>query len=184
MNAAFVTLRLANMKNVEAVYSFEPFENTYKLALRNIDLNSRIKDKIHTYNFGLSNKDEQISTLYEEGLAGNMSLTHNHYDGSESVFKKENASSVTVKVKDAYPVVKDIIEKHPDKLVLIKCDTEGSEFEIFESLYNNNLLSSIDFVMLEYHYRDPKILQDYLTKAGFFVFKKENGIMLYAMKHR
>jgi len=65
----------------------------------------------------------------------------------------------------------------------MKCDTEGAEFDIFESLRNSHTLDNIDMVMMEYHEKSPKPLEDILTEHNFIVFYKGFN-MLYAVKNR
>ena len=63
--------------------------------------------------------------------------------------------------------IASILEKNKNKHVIVKCDCEGAEFEIFERLNEENIISRIDVVMMEYHFRKPDRLIDILTENDF-----------------
>ena len=189
MNAGFISLQFAQKENIKKVYAFEPFLPTYNGALKNIELNKEIADKIETFPYGLSNKNAKMELLYEKGLAGNMSIVKNLYDNSNPVFDTDNANIETIEIKDASEVLGPILERNKDKKILLKCDTEGSEFEIIESLDNSKLLQEVDIILVEYHFKSPKIIETILTENNFVVFYK-NGYdpetkcgMIYAVKN-
>lgn len=190
MNAGFVSLKFAQKESIKKVYSFEPFLQTYNGALKNIALNPSLTSKIKAFPFGLGNKNEKMEVLYQKELAGNMSTVKNLYDGSASpVFKAENAQKEAVEIKDASEVLKEIFEENLDKKIILKCDTEGSEFEIIESLDKSGLLKKIDIILMEYHFKSPKIIEEALIKNHFVVFYKDGYSekipvsMLYAVNN-
>lgn len=190
MNAGFITLQFANKPNIKKVYSFEPFMPTYQGAMNNIKLNEHLATKIETFPFGLSNKNEKMELLYEKELAGNMTIVKDLYTNNEnSVFKVKNAHKELIEIRDASDVLKDILDKNKGKQIILKCDTEGSEFEIIESLNKSGLLKQIDVILMEYHFKSPKIIEKALTENNFVVFYKDGYnpkitcSMLYAVNN-
>jgi len=67
------------------------------------------------------------------------------------------------------------LEENKNKHVIVKCDCEGAEFEIFERLDAENIISRIDVVMMEYHFEKPDKLVSILTKNGFAVQVKHGS---------
>ena len=59
------------------------------------------------------------------------------------------------------------MEENKNKHVIVKCDCEGAEFEIFERLDEENIFSRIDVVMMEYHFGKPDRLINILTENDF-----------------
>ncbi|MCL2144468.1 MAG: FkbM family methyltransferase [Endomicrobia bacterium] len=186
MNEAFVTLYYSKKTNIKKVYSFEPFNPTYKSALKNIDLNSGVKPKITTFLCGLGYENEEFEIAYCKEEAGNMSVVKDRL----KEIKLTDYADVTmekVKIRKASEMIFPIIHSHPDEKKILKIDTEGSEFGILKDLDENNLLSKFDIIMLEYHFKSPKELEDRLTNNGFTVFynnytESAKVGMLYAIK--
>ena len=50
MNIGIASIFFANKINVSKVYGFEPVEETYKQAIKNLEYNPKLKDKIETFN--------------------------------------------------------------------------------------------------------------------------------------
>ncbi len=157
MNVGTATLYFAGQENVSRVYGFEPFPDTYKRAIENIGLNSsRIKDKIVTSMKAVSdhNGTEEVSVITD-----NM--------GWRSIFRKdEDAKKIEIEVISAEEAVKEIVRNNPGKNVMLKIDTEGSEYQIFDSMDRCGLFRKIDSIVMEYH-GDPKSLINTLLKNGF-----------------
>ena len=70
MNMAYTSLWFANFENCKHVYGFEIDLDTYNKALSNINLNPHLSNKISPYNFGLSNKNEEVDLYYVDGCDG------------------------------------------------------------------------------------------------------------------
>ena len=64
------------------------------------------------------------------------------------------------------------MEENKNKHVIIKCDCEGAEFEIFERLDEEGLVGRINIILMEYHANKPDALVSILTKNGFAVSTK------------
>lgn len=147
MNVGIASLFFASHAEVEKVYGFEPFPDTYQMALDNFTLNTyEIQKKIIPCNIAVTDKEEHMDVAYAE----------TDRPGDRSIFvKDENVPTVKVNCKPAAGVVGEIIKDNPNKNYVLKCDTEGSEFKIFDSLAHADLLTKLDSIVLEYH-NDPE----------------------------
>ena len=166
MNRAAVSLRFATNENIKSVYAFEPFRPTFELAKRNLELNPQLSKKIHASNVGLGRKEATLELLYLSTRTGCMSTTHDVCKG------KKNVNKETVVIKDAAKEIASILEENKDKYIIVKCDCEGAEFEIFERLAEQGLVGRIDVVIMEYHFEPPDRLVKILTREGFAVQRK------------
>jgi FkbM family methyltransferase len=181
MNRAIASLFFAAKENVKKIYAFEPFEPTLALAKKNLDLNPELNKKIQTFACGLGKEDTTLEIPYSVNASDCMSTTH-------TVSVKQNVRIETVKVKDAAQILAPIFEENKNHRIIIKCDCEGAEFEIFERLNEEKLIGNIDAVLMEYHFEKPDRLVKILTENGFAVhvkhgLKKEPIIgYLYAVK--
>jgi FkbM family methyltransferase len=161
MNRAAASLLFAANKNIKRVYSYEPFSPTFDKAKKNLNLNPKLSEKVIPHNCGLGKADVTLELPYIADATGGMSTTHDVCKGEKNI-KKE-----TVVVKDAAKEIIPILEENKDKHIIVKCDCEGAEFEIFERLNEKNILSCIDVVMMEYHFEKPDRLLNILTENGF-----------------
>ena len=97
---------------------------------------------------------------------GGMSTTHDVCKGKKNI-KKE-----TVVIKDAAKEIAPILEENKNKHIIVKCDCEGAEFEIFKRLNEEKLIGEIDIILMEYHHNRPDELLGILTENGFAVRTK------------
>ena len=175
MNIGIASLWFASKKEVVKVYGFEPFRDTYAQAIDNINLNSdEIRGKIKTFNFGLTDKNEvkKIAVSAEES-------------GYRDVFTPaSDENSVEIECKDAGEIVGKIIADNSGKKIILKVDTEGSEYVIFDSLQKKDCFGKIDAILMEYH-NGADCLIETLKKYGYKIMlhgPKEKLGMLYAIK--
>jgi len=166
MNRAAVSLRFATNENIKSIYAFEPFRPTFELAKRNLELNPQLSEKIHAFNVGLGRKDATLELPYQSTRTGGMSTTYDVCKG------KKNITKEPVVIKDAAKEIGTILEKNKNKHIIIKCDCEGAEFEIFDRLDEQGLVGRIDVVIMEYHFDPPDRLVKILTREGFAVQRK------------
>lgn len=166
MNVGIASLYFAQNDNVEKIYAFEPFPDTYKMALDNFELNKDwIKEKINPFCYAVTDKNEEQQIAVESDQPG-----------WRSIFSKdEDAPQITIKCKSASDVVKKIVSENEGKRFVLKCDTEGSEFIIFKSLVEADLVKVFDSVVMEYH-RNPSEIICALQKNGFRTY--QNGTNL------
>ncbi len=168
MNRGAVSLRFAADDSIEKVYSYEPFKPTFEAARKNLNLNPGLSKKITAFNFGLGKDEATLELPYVATASGAMSTTH-------SVCGAGNAPKEKVVVKDAATEVGRILEENQGRCVIVKCDCEGAEFEIFERLNEEGVIGRIDVVMMEFHYDSPDRLVEVLIENNFAVQVKSGS---------
>lgn len=181
LNRGIASLFFATYPNIKKIYSFEPFKPTFELAKKNLGLNPQLSEKINPFNFGLGKEEITLELPYMYEATGGMSTTHDVCkDG-------KNVKTETVIIKDAAKEIAPILKENKDKHVIVKCDCEGGEFEIFERLDEENLIKNMDIILMEYHFKSPDALVSILTRNGFAVrtkilSKKMSTGYVYAVK--
>jgi len=166
LNRGIASLYFATYPNIKKIYSFEPFKPTFELAQRNLELNPLLSEKINAFNVGLGKAETTLELPYMAKATGGMSTTHDVCKGERNIRKE------TVVIKDAAKEITSILEENKNKRIIVKCDCEGAEFEIFERLNEENLVGNIDIILMEYHLNKPDRLVSILTKNGFAVSTK------------
>lgn len=161
MNMATTSILFAQDKNIKKVYGFEPFPVTFNIALENIKRNQNA-DKIVSYNFGLSDRNETKEFAYNIKRSICMST---RVEGSTIECKDKYA----VELRNASEVLGPLFYEQTER-IFVKIDCEGAEWEIIPDLAQNGLLEKIDVLIMEYHFQPPDKLIEHLTKAGFLVF--------------
>jgi len=169
MNRAAASLLFAANENIKRVYSYEPFRPTFDKAKKNLDLNPRLSEKIRPHAYGLGKADAELKLPYLINATGGMSTTF------DVVRDTSKASTETVVVKDSARELRCILDSNENAHVIVKCDCEGAEFEIFERLDEEGLVGRIDVVLMEYHFESPDRLIRILTGNGFAVQTKSGS---------
>lgn len=181
MNVGFASIFFAGIKDVQRVYAFEPFSETYKFALGNFRLNNSASRKIRPYNFGLGSTDENRRVDYIPELKGAMSSKGLHPSFPDLPSKVRTK----IAVKDVVGVFGPILSASRDRYKMAKIDCEGSEYDIIARLEECGLLRQLDCLVIEWHYLGPDILISQLKGAGFSVLSrptiKHEGL-LYAFR--
>ncbi|MCB1614663.1 MAG: FkbM family methyltransferase [Pseudomonadales bacterium] len=170
MNIGYASLYFAMMPAVLKVYGFEPFKPTYKQAIFNFSLNNSLSEKIEAFNFGLGDQEKTLDLDYYSKSPGQMSTVKSTFDIHPN--RKGETILETAEIKDASSQISEIISRHANSKIVLKCDTEGSEKEIFENLHKNGILDRIDCIMLEYHFSYDKPVIEILKKNGFNYFNQ------------
>ncbi|MBC8481931.1 MAG: FkbM family methyltransferase [Planctomycetes bacterium] len=160
MNRAAASLLFATNENIKKIYAYEPFKPTFEVAKRNLRLNPQLSEKIIPLNFGLGKAEAKLELPYAANASGAMSTTHN-------IREDANTKKETVVIKDAAEQIAAILEENKNKHIIVKCDCEGAEYEIFERLNEKNLVGGIDVVMMEYHFEKPDRLINIFAENGF-----------------
>jgi FkbM family methyltransferase len=166
MNRAAASLFFATNENIKKIYSYEPFKPTFELAQKNLDLNPQFSKKISAFNLGIGKEDTTLELPYQINATGGMSTT---YDVCKN---QKNTQNEIVTIKDAAKLLCAILEENKGKHLIVKCDCEGAEFEIFRRLNEKGLVSKIDVVMMEYHFEKPDELVNIFTENSFAVQTK------------
>lgn len=178
LNVGLASLFFADHDQVERVYSYEPFLLTFRKAEFNLGLNPQLAGKISLHNFGLGLRDETLSVKFDPVNTGiNSTLLENP--------KQKPAAEEKILVKAAKPVAANIIKDNPGKKILLKIDTEGAEYPIFENLFSERLADNIIAFMVEWHFNGPGDLETKLLQEGFklnsFTINKNSGL-IYAFR--
>lgn len=182
MNVGLSTLHFASKKNTEKVFSYEPFPDTYKQALKNISINQSLENKIEANNYGLGIEDKTEIWEYNPTYTGNMG-----YMGIPDWLSGSHENTkVEVLIKDVSSEIQKIIFQYRDTHnIILKIDCEGSEYVIFDKLKANGLLDHFDAIMMEWHALGPLKLVAHLEK-NFSIFsfndtEYDTGL-IYAVK--
>lgn len=184
MNIAAASLYFASFDNIEKVYGYEPFPDTFALARKNIALNTEINHKIETFEHGLGASDHFTEVpLPEDGFLGGTT-TPFFIDELPGSLKTKR---IRVDLKSIAVVIPYIQHRHPGKKIILKLDCEGAEYEIMEELERKNMLDSIAVYMIEYHFKGKKQLTKMFLQRNFGVLSPCNDDispfgMLYAFK--
>lgn len=156
LNVGIVSMYYASKDYIGKVYAYEPFESTYKKALNNFSRNNNeIVKKINHYNYGLGYRDEKrfVEVFNEQYSGGNSTVISDNVSATEE-------NGIAVIIKNAANEITRIMAENSGKNMICKIDTEGSEYEIFDILGENNLIHKIDVFIIEYH---PVKGRDYNT---------------------
>lgn len=182
MNRAYATLNFAKYKNCSCVYGFEIDENTYDIALDNINLNPDIKNKIIPFNLGLSDCDDIVDLYYIEGYDGLNTMIPEFTNVQPSLkYNEGTLKTKTVEVKKTTPILKELINKlNPNSKIVLKIDTEGAEYKIIGDLIHSGLISKIDVILGEGHIFSDEDFRNDLINLGFKVVKMDEGRFSYS----
>lgn len=180
MNSAFASLFFASNSKIKRVFSFEPFYETFKYAISNLELNPKQKRKIDAYNYGVGDKSEKVVVNYDESNKGSMTL-----NGLGRHIIENDSIVTTVEVRDIKEILNELLPLNKDSKVVFKIDCEGCEYEIIKRLCETGLMNEIDIFLIEWHYKGYEPLQVVLEQNGFKVFSNNetNFIgMIYATR--
>ena len=181
LNIGISSLFFALNKNVTQIYSFEPVVTTYNQALYNLELNKTYSNKIETFNFGLGGSSRVEKVLYNSQAKGNCGIRRD----LSLVIDRDNGEDIEINIKDVSEVLPDLMAKNSGQKKVFKIDCEGAEYEIVQKLNDANFLKDIDVLLIEWHDKGAKILEDLLTINDFRVVSRHltsiTG-MIYAFK--
>ena len=155
-NLGFFSILASNLCREGKIYSIEACPSNFKKIKENIKINN-IKNII-PFNFamGSSSKIRELHISKEN-------------EGGHGFYKNDLHGRI-IKVKGK--TLNDFIKENKiEKIDFIKVDCEGAEYEIFESLDNDNF-EKIRLLAMEIHQiegKNPLKLMDLLKRKGFFV---------------
>ena len=119
--------------------------------------------------------------LYNSQAKGNCGIRL----GLSLVLDKDNAEEIEINIKDIGEVLPDLFIRHPEQKKILKIDCEGAEYEIVEKLSELNLLDEIDVLLIEWHDKGAKAIEDLLVENNFRIISRYltsiTG-MIYAFK--
>lgn len=185
MNVGVASLYFANMGNVQKVYGFEPFKETYDAAIDNFRLNPGISHKIVPYNLGAGGSTSSLVIPISKVDSATKSTTDFFLERIDT----DTAHTITVQIRDIREVVQEIFHNHPAEELFLKLDCEGAEYEILEKLHESGLLAKIKVIIIEWHFKGYQSLEKLLGANGFssVVFPRPTKTisdmgMIYAFK--
>ena len=168
MNRAYASLWFAKFDNCKAVYGFEIDYETYGKALSNINLNPKLSSKITMYNFGLSDKDEDVDLYYVNGCDGVNTMLQEVAEIQPELQDENKLNTKKVRVKKASDILSNLIkENNITSNIVLKIDTEGAEYKIIADLIESNVISKVDVILGEGHLFKENQFCDKLIELGF-----------------
>ena len=178
MNVGISAIFFAGLPYVKKVYGYEPFAKTLAQSQSNFNNNPERASKIEVNSFGLGLKEESLSVVYDASNSGMNS----------TLIEKPRAVKGTeelVNIKPAADIVDILTSEYPDDKFVLKIDTEGSEYLIFDSLFCKTLPEQVKVVMLEWHFQGAHTLEKALLTNGFAITSFElnaNSGLIYAFR--
>ncbi len=181
MNRGYSTLRFAEFNNCSRVYGFEIDEITYEKAVYHKKLNPQLAKKIKLYNFGISDKNSFENLYYLKG-ADTLSTLEEDFVKIEFQLKaaKDKVETKPVEVKKASEVIKKIIEEdNITSKIVLKIDTEGSEYKIISDLIESGIINDVDLILGEGHKFCDEDFGEKLENLGFKLIKRVDFEIIY-----
>lgn len=124
------------------IYIFEPVKKYYDIILEKQKHNS----KIHCFNYGLG--------------ADTINVEINIQGESSSIFMGKNNSYVECEEIRIESINKFITDYKIKKIDLLKLNIEGSEYDLLDSLFQNNqYINMIEVLLIQFHDFIPNAVQ-------------------------
>lgn len=190
MNVGGAALFFANMDNVKNVYAYEPFMETYLQAEENIKTNDKGRDKIKCFQYGISDRTEHRTIIYNAQMSCGQSTVQDkniHARGNYqdwNLITEQDDRTENVLVKDIKEVFTEICTEHTTENIVLKMNCEGEEYSIIQRMDECGLFERVKIIMAEWHYDGREGMTDILEKNGFMywniVMGPETG-MVYAV---
>ena len=181
MNRGYSSLRFAEFDNCSRVYGFEIDDVTYDKAVYHKKLNPQLADKLKLHNFGISNKNSKEELYFLKG-ADTLSTLEPDFVDIEFQLKaaKDKVETKLVEVRRASEVIEHIIERDNIKSkIVLKIDTEGSEYKIIDDLIQSNTINEVDLILGEGHKFCDDDIGLKLENAGFKLIKRTDFDIVY-----
>lgn len=181
MNRGYSSLRFAEFDNCSRVYGFEIDDVTYDKAVYHKKLNPQLADKLKLHNFGISNKNSKEELYFLKG-ADTLSTLEPDFVDIEFQLKaaKDKVETKLVEVRRASEVIEHIIERDNIKSkIVLKIDTEGSEYKIIDDLIQSNIINNVDLILGEGHKFCDDDIGLKLENAGFKLIKRTDFDIVY-----
>ena len=181
MNRGYSSLRFAEFDNCSMVYGFEIDDVTYDKAVYHKKLNPQLADKLKLHNFGISNKNSKEELYFLKG-ADTLSTLEPDFVDIEFQLKaaKDKVETKLVEVRRASEVIEHIIERDNIKSkIVLKIDTEGSEYKIIDDLIQSNIINNVDLILGEGHKFCDDDIGLKLENAGFKLIKRTDFDIVY-----
>ena len=174
----FYSLSIASMcPNISRIDLFEPHNENFLCAKRNIELNNEIAIKSNLYNFGLSNQNvsKKLYTLKKnDGAGGSIAEFEGQYSDKDAI-----SFDIDVRIGDE-------LLKYENKRIVLKIDVERHELNVLKGikrlLTKNKCLvqvevfgeyfESISSIMKDYGYKEfHRIDHNYIVDVSDYYYK-------------
>ena len=172
MNVGIASLFFSLKDSVETIIGFEPVPETYEQGKYNFSLNDNYSRKITAYNYGLGDKKRLTDVAYDPGNKGKASIYGNH-PGLKNREVTGELKTTRVSIEDC-AILSDFIHRYENLNKIVKIDCEGAEYEIIERMNEIQILQNINTLMIEWHFKDPGILEKRLRMNGFTIYSFHN----------
>lgn len=167
MNVGHASLYFAGRCAQALIYGFEPFKPTFDRASANFAKNPSLAARIHPCNYGLAAADGSLEVEFDPVLPGRMGL----FGIPNDLRSSPGSRREQVVLRDIVPVFDDVVAAHPNRMVVMKIDCEGAEYEILGRLHDSGRLRDVHILAVEWHRKasthDPAQLAAMLSKSGF-----------------
>jgi FkbM family methyltransferase len=165
MNIGAATLFFA-ASGAARVYGYEPVQDVYSQAIRNIDLNPQLAGARRAFNCGIGKENCSKRITYSPSRKLDTSTTASWQVKYEP---EDQSTTQEVHIRDAREVVAEITAADPDKTIVAKLDCEGAEYEIIEALHASGQLRRFAVMIVEWHGHWPQTTAELLVKDKFVV---------------
>ena len=179
MNIGISAFYFLQTQKVVKYFGFEPVPNTYKMLLRNLQINNLLHSiTINNYGLGKENTTQVFQFSNEfKGSVGVIGLNE---------FKKTNSKkieNIEVQIRDSYTEVEKILKNVSGEKILLKIDCEGGEYSIIERMYETGIINSIDIIIMEWHGIEfLKFIKCFKNFNTYYYKNSPSTGMLYAQK--
>lgn len=160
MNVGIASLFFAGLSHVKEVHGFEPFPKAFQQAQVNFRNNALRAEKIKSSNVGLGATNEVLSALYDGSNNGINSTFGTR-------MRNHQGESVEVNIRPAREILNGFLGTYANENFVLKIDAEGSEYPIFDSLFQDRLSDRVKVIMVEWHYRGSGRLERILLANDF-----------------
>lgn len=184
-NVGITSLFFSRLDYVDKIYAFEPVNDTYEQAQYNFSLNEKIHKVEWIKNIGLGKNSRKEVFLFDKYCKGNTGVRGTSSPSYANNNNNNNAKEREVLIEDATLEIGKIVREAKNRKVIVKMDCEGGEYEILENLQASGMIKQIDVLLLEWHDKGSKIIEEILIDAGFDFFSRRLGPitgMIYAFK--
>lgn len=129
-------------KTAQKVYAIDPDPICYQELNKNISINLDIKNKIQTFNIGLSHKNEKVN-LYAKTAYGKS---------SSSILKRRRDKKNNLKI-ETLSLFEFLNQNEIESIDFIKMDVEGAEFIILPSVKESLIRLNYPTLYISFHYQ-------------------------------
>ncbi len=181
-NIGITSLFFSKLRYIKAIYAFEPILDTFEQAKYNFSLNKNISKVKSFKNIGLGMNNRSETFFYNKRTKGNTGIRG---ELSPSYSNQKNTETRDVIICDVSVEFDEILKNLSGEKVIVKMDCEGAEYEIIENLHKSGILNKIDVLLIEWHDKGSRVIEDTLLDCGFCLFSQKLSPitgMIYAYK--